>query len=688
MHTRYTLLLVALAGLAFPTNLQAQCPAGEVSVEIHVETDNYGNETYWQLVPTGNGCGNGTLASGGNPALNCSSGGTQSSPAGGYGNNTTVVNGPWCLTEGAVYDIVAIDSYGDDQATYKVFVEGGLVGTFNAPGGFQVWTFTALPVQPYDMGISKLTTALYNETGLGVTVRGQLFNHGSETITSFTLNYRIDGGEVISEDVTGISLEAGTGMDFEHGTAWMPMNEGSVLLEVWATDLNGQEDQAPGNDLRSAQLVVNPAVPDIMDEYLAAPPILTVVADDDEDLLVPRDLDFHPDRTRNELWVINKDVAASGGSTVRFFNPGTPEQTFLWQRDPNAWHFMSLPTAIAMADNGNFATSPGVFDANHNGGTPFTGPTLWSADPAIYAQPLFGPLGSHLDMLHVNPNSQGIAHDHWNRYWVVDGFNGDIVMNDFREDHTPGMSYHGDALIRRYAEFTITRDPNDHIVSHAVMDKATGWLYVVDHGGRRILRMDTRSGTVNGTPTFGPWESYVEYSMVTGYAWEEIVSEGLSQPAGIDVIGDHLLVSDHATGDIVIYDKSGATVVELGRISTGAAGIMGIKVGPDGRIWYVNATTHALVRVDPALITSVTDAPASSTLRIHPNPASDRIFLSLTDGQLPPTTSVEVLDGTGRIFLRQQGLATMSGLDISMLANGTYVLRMEGHPAQRFTVAR
>ncbi len=688
MQHRYKTLLATGLFTALTFTAQAQCPAGEVSVQINVLTDDYGNETYWQLVPTGNDCGTGTIFSGGNPALNCGSGGTQTSPVGGYGNNTTIPTGPWCLTEGAAFDIISIDSYGDGQATFQVFVEGGVVGTFNAPGGLHVWTFTALPPQEYDLGVSKLTTSIYCELGASVAVHGTLFNYGSATVDSYTLNYRIDGGATVSENITGAGLVSGASRSFVHAVPWTPGAEGNVLLEVWASDLNGQADQAPANDVRTAQLAVNPAIPDIMDQYLEAPPTLTLVADDDEDLLVPRDLDFHPDRTRNELWVINKDVEQSGGSTVRFFNPGEPGMDFLWQRDPNAWHFMSLPTAIAMGDNGNFSTSPGVYDANHNGGTPFTGPTLWSADPAIYAQPVFGPLGSHLDMLHVNPNSQGIAHEQWNRFWVVDGYVGDIVMNDFREDHTPGMDYHGDALIRRYADFTITRDPNDHVVSHNVFDKATGWLYVVDHGGQRVLRMDTRTGTVGGTPTLGPWESYVEYTMVTGYTWEAIITEGLVQPAGIDIIGDHLLVSDHATGDIVIYDKSGATVVELGRINTGAAGIMGIKVGPDGRIWYVNATTHALVRIDPALNVGVAEAAPASTMRLHPNPANDRVYISLTGAAPSGMRAVQVMDAAGRTCLQQTTNDLRQGIDVSALANGTYVLRIDGGEAQRFTISR
>jgi hypothetical protein len=368
MQQRYKTLLATGLLTAIAFTAQAQCPAGEVSVEINVLTDDYGNETYWQLVPTGNACGTGTIYSGGNPALDCTSAGSQTSPAGGYGNNTTISTGPWCLTEGAAFDIISIDSYGDGQATFQVFVEGGVVGTFNAAGGLNVWTFNALPPQEFDLGVSRLTTSIYSEVGTSVEVHGTLFNHGSATVDSYTLNYRIDGGATVSQNITGAGLASGTERSFVHAVPWTPNNVGSVELDVWASDLNGQPDQAPANDVRTALLVVNPAIPDIIEQYLDAPPTLTVVADDDEDLLVPRDLDFHPDRDRNELWVINKDVAQSGGSTVRFFEPGEAEMSFLWQRDPNAWHFMSLPTAIAMGDNGNFATSPGIFDANQNGG--------------------------------------------------------------------------------------------------------------------------------------------------------------------------------------------------------------------------------------------------------------------------------------------------------------------------------
>lgn len=684
MRTLSALLLAAAPLLP----VFSQCPNGQLEVTIDVLTDDYGNETYWQLVPFGNTCGQSPIFIGGNTgALNCNSGGTQTSPNGGYGNNATIATGPWCLTEGAQYNIVSIDSWGDGQATYRVRVNGSVIGEFNQPGGFHIFTFTVQEALELDMGVTALTTPLYNRVGLGTPYSGTLRNFGSAAITSFTLNAALDGNVVFTEVFDGVNIASGNNFEFNTTDSWIPADAGGAVLTVWASDLNGQTDEDESNDVGTANLWVNAPIPDLVPQYLQGQPTVVAVGDDDQDLLTPRDLAWHPDPARNEIWVINKDVSQTGGSTVRFFNPGAPNQTHLWQRDPNAGHFMSLPTAIAMGDNGNFATSPGIFDANQNGGDPFTGPTLWSADPTIYAFPGQGPLGSHLDMLHVNPRSQGIAHERWHRYWVVDGHVGDVVMNDFRVDHGPGNTWHGDAVIRRYGGIAIQRDPNDHIPSHCEFDKRTGWLYVVDHGNQRVMRLDTRSGSVSGPATFGPWESYVEYSNVSGHTWETVTNTGLQQPAGIAISGNHLLVSDHANGDIVVFDISeGGGFAELGRIQTGSIGIMGIEVGPDGRIWFVNASTHQLayVEVDQTVgvHSSIARAPA-----VFPNPANDRLFVSHLSGAAQGEP-LELIDAMGRTVLRGTGRDAQNGLDVSWLAPGTYTLRIGEAAPHRVSIAR
>jgi len=677
------LLCTALLSLA-PAGLSAQCDPGLLEVTIQVITDNFGNETLWQLVPNGNACDEAPIFTGGNPAIDCGDAGGGTSPNGGYANNVTINEGPFCLAEGSSFDIISIDSYGDGQASFNVLVEGGFAGLFEGDGGINVYTFIVTPPLARDLALVDNTTGFFCEVGTPVIVAGKVQNVGGQAISGFEIGYTI--GESAEQFATfTAALTPGATYHFEHAISWTPASQGANDLVMRISGVNGGTDLNAANDEATSVLTVNPAIPDRTAEYLALPPVLTVVADGDNDILVPRDLDFHPDRNRNELWVINKDVFNTGASTVKFTNPGEADQEFLYQRDPAARHFMSLPTGIAMADNGNFSTSPGVYDANGNQSTttPFTGPTLWSADPEIYAQTGFGPLGSHLDMLHVTPQSQGIAHERWNKFWVVDGFNQDVVMHDFREDHGPGNDFHGNAIIHRFPQLEITRDPGNHIVSHCVVDKKTGWLYVVDHGGQRVMRLDTRSGTPQATPpSFGPFEGYVEYKVMTNATWEVIVDGGLQQPAGIDVVGERLLVSDHATGEIIIYDLANS-FAELGRIEA-TPGIMGIKVGPDGRIWYVNATNSTLVRVDPNLNVAV-NTTRMEELRLAPSPASETIFLTRA---LEINAAVRIMDAAGRICLNSTTNALTQGLDVSTLAEGAYTALVNGFKPQRFVIAR
>lgn len=684
---RYTALALITA-LVVSTTAQAQCGVGEVEVSIAITTDDFGYETYWQFVPSGNSCGNGTIFEGGNLTIGCSGGGLQAQEPSGYGNATMYMEGPWCLTEGALYDIFMVDDWGDGQAGVEVLVNGSSAVQFGVgEGPLNVYTFAAQAPVARDMEVTMLQTPIYARVGEMVRIRGTVKSLGSDPVTDFTLDYTVDGGPVIPMLVDNVMLSAGGTYDFTHEVPWSPTLEGTADVTVSIGSVNGSSDLNGFNDELTSHHIISPARPDLAAAYLAAEPVVNVIADSDQDLLVPRDLDFHPESSRNELWVINKDTEASGGSTVTFYNAGEGSMSHEWRHDVNAWHFMSLPTAIAMGDNNDFATSPGVFDANHNGGTPFTGPTLWSADTAIYCR-FYGGLGSHLDMLHMDPQSQGIAHDFWNRYWVVDGSTGDIVMNDFRKDHGPGNDYHGNGIIRRYADFHITKDPNDHIVSHAVMDKATGWLYVVDHGGQRVLRLNTNTGTVSGPATEWMVEAVAEYTDVTGYDWEVIVSEGLVEPAGIELVGGHLYVSDHANGDIIVYDLSGSGAAELGRLHTGSPGLMGIAAGPDGRIWGVNATFSQLLRIDPQEPTGLNASFASRPI-CWPIPAKDRLFLDRTLCNGPG--SYMVLDAVGHELLKGSLATVEEGVDTRSLSAGVYsLLLLNGHThhACHFSVVR
>ena len=326
-------------------------------------------------------------------------------------------------------------------------------------------------------------------------------------------------------------------------------------------------------------------------------PEFTVIADSEDSVNRPNDLAFHPHEDRaGELWLINENSTATGGSTVTIFDAGTEDQETLWLRDGNAWHFLAMPTAMAFADNGKWASGTGLQDNNQNNGT-WAGPTLWSSDFEIYAavgDPPTGEVnGSHLDMLHGSPYSMGIAYEENNAYWVFDGYNEHIVLYDFVAPHPPGGYDHSNGEIFRHTDVEVERHTS--YPSHMIVDRATGWLYINDTGNERVLRMDTSTGEKAAElPDTG---DYIEVHWdMQGTTFEVFADHRLSTPTGIALHDGTLFVSDTDREEIIAYDVDSGQ--ELDRIDVGS-GIRGITIGPDEKLWLANYDTSEILRLDP-----------------------------------------------------------------------------------------
>ena len=327
---------------------------------------------------------------------------------------------------------------------------------------------------------------------------------------------------------------------------------------------------------------------------------LTVVGTDDDGLNVPRDLEFNP-HSPDQLWVVNRD----DDSTSIFFDPGTDDQSVDWRQDIYANHFMEEVSSLSFgaADiytvgNTGFATcheSRNTFDGAQAGNN-FMGPTLWSADLDVYAEvnQSFGgsALGSHLDMLHASPDCMGIVHEGNNAYWAFDGKKGQLVYYDFQEDHGAGMDDHSDGIIRRHSDVDLERVEN--VAGHIARD-GDGILYIANTGAGTILRVDPSTAESIGNAQ-GAMEPLEEYTRWNGATVEELIT-GLDEPSGIALAEDgRLFVSDHGTGEIIAFEADGT---EIERLDTRGDAIMGIEIGPEGDLWYVDAGMDQLVRVDP-----------------------------------------------------------------------------------------
>ena len=259
-----------------------------------------------------------------------------------------------------------------------------------------------------------------------------IINNGITEITEIEIGYSVNGGMSISQSFENLSIEPFTVATLNFNEAWVPTSSGETNVMLNVISVNGVSDEDLENNSYDFNVAVFDKVvrPDIVEEIMTTIPNFTEIANQGDQLDSPTDLAFFPIMGKDELWVVNQKTESEGGSTLKIQTASEDPSEFEHQVDGNAWHFMSLPTAISFStDNHNFATSAGVQDANHGGGS-FTGPTLWSSDPAIYAKPS-GFNGSHLDMLHGSPFSMGIAHEVDNVFWVYDDWHNDIVRYDF-----------------------------------------------------------------------------------------------------------------------------------------------------------------------------------------------------------------------------------------------------------------
>jgi hypothetical protein len=134
--------LLAIAYL--PLQSVAQCPGGQLEFTMQIATDFWGYEGYWEIVPAGNGCGNGTIISGGNASeVGCFGGGMFNASGNvGYPSEAIIDVGPFCLSFGVNYQLIFVDDYGDGGFTFTLFEEGQVFFNVTGSGVGNTWTFT------------------------------------------------------------------------------------------------------------------------------------------------------------------------------------------------------------------------------------------------------------------------------------------------------------------------------------------------------------------------------------------------------------------------------------------------------------------------------------------------------------------------------------------------------------------
>ncbi len=117
--------------------------------------------------------------------------------------------------------------------------------------------FTVYTPATKDMAAVAVTMgAYYDISDAPFVVTGTLVNLGSENVTSFDLNYTVDGGAPVTQAISGINIPFGVEYNFTHSTGFTPSTVGDYEITAYASNINGGADAVPANDEASTTITV------------------------------------------------------------------------------------------------------------------------------------------------------------------------------------------------------------------------------------------------------------------------------------------------------------------------------------------------------------------------------------------------------------------------------------------------
>ncbi|MBW7912886.1 MAG: T9SS type A sorting domain-containing protein, partial [Taibaiella sp.] len=126
------------------------------------------------------------------------------------------------------------------------------------------------------------------------------------------------------------------------------------------------------------------------------------------------------------------------------------------------------------------------------------------------------------------------------------------------------------------------------------------------------------------------------------------------------------------TGNIHVYDVSTTPATLVGTIITGGPGVMGVKITHDNKIWYVNATTKKLMRIDNPNVVSIEEVAEKINYKVYPNPAGNTLNIRIDDVAETEQATIRIFDITGRQVYTNTTSQQVTSINTSAWAKGVY----------------
>jgi Secretion system C-terminal sorting domain len=114
----------------------------------------------------------------------------------------------------------------------------------SSDNAYYAFRFGAQPA--YNMSATDISTPIFAVLGDNV-IDGTLRNLGTETVTSYDINYKVDAGAVVTSKITGVNIAKFDKANFSHPIKWNATS-GSHVVTAWASNINGKADEYPADD--------------------------------------------------------------------------------------------------------------------------------------------------------------------------------------------------------------------------------------------------------------------------------------------------------------------------------------------------------------------------------------------------------------------------------------------------------
>jgi hypothetical protein len=137
----------------------------------------------------------------------------------------------------------------------------------------------------YDLTVTNININQFVNQGNNY-ISGSIRNLGTSTITSMTMNYKINNGTTVSAVLSGLNIPTYSTYNFTHTTPWNATT-GNYTLEAYATLLNGSNADANTSNDKSTKSII------VLSELVQRIPLFEVFTSSTNSFCLTANANFH-----------------------------------------------------------------------------------------------------------------------------------------------------------------------------------------------------------------------------------------------------------------------------------------------------------------------------------------------------------------------------------------------------------